>query len=114
MQRGQFPLTACCPILVGLARRAIDGIAVCDFPTVLYVVREQREMAPQIYERGALVDQLHLDATHVPRVLATALGEVLDGDFPNRGELVAINDALWEVYRLPVGSDLWAGHLIAA
>jgi len=51
-----------------------------------------------------------MDEVHTPRVAIRAIQEALGPD----GELVAINDALWEVYRLPIGSDLWAGHLIAA
>ncbi len=51
-----------------------------------------------------------MDEVHMPRVAIRAIQEALGPD----GELVAINDALWEVYRLPIGSDLWAGHLIAA
>jgi methyl-accepting chemotaxis protein len=51
-----------------------------------------------------------LDSADAGRVAQRASQEALGPD----GELLAIGDALWEVFRVPVGHDLWAGHLVAA
>lgn len=51
-----------------------------------------------------------LDSAESSRIAARAGQEALGPD----GELLAVGDSLWEVFRVPVGSDLWAGHLVAA
>lgn len=51
-----------------------------------------------------------MDDVNTSRIASRTIQEALGPD----GEIIAINDSLWEVYRLPIGSELWAGHLIAA
>lgn len=51
-----------------------------------------------------------LDSADAGRVAQRATQEALGPD----GELLAIGDAIWDVFRIPVGGDMWAGHLVAA
>lgn len=47
------------------------------FDTIL----EHPEMAAEINESGALIDQLEFDPAHIARILATALFEIFNRDF---------------------------------
>lgn len=51
-----------------------------------------------------------MDDANATRVATRSIQEALGPD----GELIAVGDTLWEIYRIPVGGELWAGHLIAA
>ena len=51
-----------------------------------------------------------IDSAETSRIALRANQEALGPD----GELLAVGDSLWEVFRIPVGNDLWAGHLVAA
>lgn len=50
------------------------------------------------------------DVRDAPWIAAQAMRESLGPE----GDLLNVGDGLFDVFRVPVGTDLWAGHLIAA
>jgi len=58
----------------------------------------------------AIAGNSALDSAEASRIAQRAAHEALGPD----GELLAVGDSLWDVFRVPIGTELWAGHLVAA